>query len=348
MTTHPRTTDPRLGDTMLTHVQDLGFRAGEFSAKPIPDAEIARVLSILKDFYGADADSSSLVPHGRKAELRAAIAGAAPSLARLAADLRAALEADHSGVLVPRLGLGHRDLDTRRFVLYALSLCMGSPTATDKVDRKVVWDIKLRPEKVRDGSVSTFSEHADEADFHTDTQYFPNPERYMLLYVVVPAACGGGRSTLRDVRCVKDALARSEEGRWALDLLSRQELPFRIPATFITTGSRDAVEVTFATIFGDRPSIRFRTDTLKRGLAAFPDRDTPEVRRALAILQAELEDESPRLDTFLEADALLAVNNHEVLHGRSAFRDPDRHVLRIRIDDGAPQNKARMLLRQDS
>ena len=329
---------------MLTHVQDLGFRAGIFSAQPIPEPEIARVLSILKDFYGAEADPSALVPHGREAELRAAIAEAAPALATLGAAIRDALEADHSGVLMPRIGLGHLGLDTRRFVLYALSLCMGSPTATDKIDRKVVWDIKPRPEKLRDGSVSTFSEHADEADFHTDTQYFPNPERYMLLYVVAPAACGGGRSTLRDARCVKDALARSEDGRWALDLLSRHALPFRIPATFTTTGRRESVEVTFATIFGERPSVRFRTDTLKKGLAAFPDYDTPDVRRALGILQAELDDGESRLETFLEADSLLAVNNHEVLHGRGAFRDPERHVLRIRIDDGAPQDGARLLL----
>lgn len=338
---------------MLTHLQDLGFRAGEFSARPIPEPEIGRVLSVLKAFYGPEADPSALVPPGqeeklREAELRAAIADAAPSLAALGTALRDALEADHSGVLVRRAGLGGLDLDTRRFVLYALSLCMGSPTATDKIDRKVVWDIKLRPEKVRDGSASTFSEHAYEADFHTDTQYFPNPERYMLLYVAVPAACGGGRSTLRDVRCVKDALARSEDGRWALDLLSRQELPFRIPATFTTTGRCDSVEVTFARIFGDRPSVRFRTDTLEMGLEAFPDYDTPDVRRALDILQAELEVEDRRLETFLEADALLAVNNHEVLHGRGAFEDPDRHVLRIRIDDGAPQDAARILLPQDS
>ena len=328
---------------MLKHVQDLGFRAGEFTVAPLSDAEAGRILDVLAARHGAETDAAPLVPDGREADLRGELTEAAPGLSALAEAIRDRLETSHSGVLIRRAHLGHRDLDTRRRLLYALAVCMGTPTATDRIDRKVVWDIKVRPEMVRTGSASTFSEHADEADFHTDTQYFPTPERYMLLYFARAAACGGGRSSLRDVRCVREALAASEEGRWALDLLSRRALPFRIPATFTSTGSRDAVEVTFATVFGERPSIRFRTDTLRRGLHACPEHDTPDVRRALAILQAELDNPARRLETFMESDSLLAINNHEALHGRGAFADPERHALRIRIDDGAPQDSARPL-----
>ncbi|WP_247879168.1 TauD/TfdA family dioxygenase [Azospirillum brasilense] len=263
--------------------------------------------------------------------MRGELAEAAPGLSALATAIRDRLETSHSGVLIRRAHLGRHDLDTRRRLLYALAVGIGAP----RIDRKVVWDIKLRPELVRSGGASTFSEHADEADFHTDTQYFPNPERYMLLYFAQAAACGGGRSSLRDARCVREALSGSDEGRWALDLLSRTALPFRIPATFTRTGS-----VTFATVFGDRPLIRFRTDTLRRGLAARPEHNTPDVRRALAILRAELDNPARRLETFMESDSLLAMNNHEALHGRGAFADPDRHALRIRIDDGAPQDGA--------
>ncbi|WP_145673263.1 TauD/TfdA family dioxygenase [Azospirillum brasilense] len=328
------------GATMLTHVHDLGFRTGEFTVEPMPDAETARVLAILAARHGAESDAAALVPDGSEAELRGELAEAAPGLSALATAIRDRLESSHSGVLIRRAHLGRHDLDTRRRLLYALAVGIGAPTATDRIDRKVVWDIKLRPELVRSGAASTFSEHADEADFHTDTQYFPTPERYMLLYFARAAACGGGRSSLRDARCVRAALAGSDEGRWALDLLSQTALPFRIPATFTRTGSRDAVEVTFATVFGDRPLIRFRTDTLRRGLAARPEHDTPEIRRALAILQAELDNPARRLETFMESDSLLAMNNHEALHGRGAFADPDRHALRIRIDDGAPQDSA--------
>ena len=67
----------------------------------------------------------------------------------------------------------------------------GWPTPTDRVNRQIIWDIKKRD--LPAGQVSTFSENADEAKLHTDTQYFPNPERYTLLYVVRPAEDGGSR-----------------------------------------------------------------------------------------------------------------------------------------------------------
>lgn len=328
---------------MLHHVSDIGFRAGTFTVDPIPAGEIAAIRAVLADFHGSYVDSAALVPHEREDELRAALAESAPGVATLAAALRRTLDDSHSAILVPCLGLAVLDLDSRRFALYALALGIGSPTATDKIDRKVVWDIKARPEMLRAGTASTFSEHASEADFHTDTQYFPEPERYMLLYFIRPADCGGGRSSVRDAACIRDRLAATEEGRWALDLLSERELPFRIPATFTTTGRRDAVEVTFARVFGDRPRIRFRTDTLKRGLSAFPEHDTADVRRALTTLQAELDDPGPRLEHSFEADGAIFLNNHESVHGRGAFTDLERHALRIRIADAAPQDPARVV-----
>jgi hypothetical protein len=34
---------------------------------------------------------------------------------------------------------------------------------------------------------------------------------------------------------------------------------------------------------------------------------------------------------FMPRDALVVMNNHEGLHARTAFQDPDRHLLRIRL-----------------
>ncbi len=318
---------------MLTYVRDLGFRIGEFSMKPISAQEIADILSTLEKHYGTVTDPSVLVPREDEAEIRHAIKRAAPGVAAVAGKLKNMLESDYSAILIPKTWLSHLDLGPRSFVLFALTLCMGSPTATDRIEKRVVWDVKARGDTMKPGYLPTFSEHSYEAELHTDTQYFQNPERYMLLYFVVPSACGGGRSKIRDVSCVKRQLSLSENGRWALEFLSRQELPFRIPSTFTTTGSHDAVEVTFAKIFDRRPSIRFRADTLERGLEAYPLYDTPEVRKALSILSAELDETSLLYDQYLDADNLLIVNNHEALHGRGEFTDHRRHALRIRIDE---------------
>jgi len=54
----------------------------------------------------------------------------------------------------------------------------GNPTATDQ--KQVIWDVKARQ---RDSAYfSTFSETDGEAAYHTDTQYFPEPEPIFLLY----------------------------------------------------------------------------------------------------------------------------------------------------------------------
>ncbi len=330
---------------MLTHVQEIGFRTGQLVVAPIPDQEISAILAAIAKFYGPDVTPATLVPLDDEAELRDALRDASPSIVTIAGTFRTALESDYSGIVIPRIWLDHLDVARRSLVLFALTLCLGRPTATDRIERRIVWDIKARGAALKAGHVPTFSEHAYEADLHTDTQYFPEPERYLLLYFVKPAACGGGVSQLRDMRCLKSQLERTEEGCWALDVLSRQELPFRIPTTFTATASPDTVEVTFARIFGDRPGIRFRTDTLERGLAAFPEYDTPEIRKALTILQAEVDNQTLRLDAYMEADSVLVINNHEVLHGRGAFTDHGRHALRIRIADDIAQDETRVVLK---
>ena len=330
---------------MLSHIEDLGVRTGQFAVEPLSDAEVAAVVAVTEQFYGPGATAAQLVPHEREADLRMALADAAPRLAELGQRLRALLESDYSGVVIPRFHLAHLDLDRRAMVLLALTLGLGRPTPTDRVERRIVWDVKSRTDTLGAGHVPTFSEHAYEADLHTDTQYFAQPERYLLLYFVKPAACGGGVSQLRDAGCLKARLAGTEDGRWALDLLSRQELPFRIPTTFTATRSPDTVEVTFARMFGTRPAIRFRTDTLARGLAVCPEYDTPELRKALAIVQAEVENLELRLDRYLDADSVLVVNNHETLHGRGEFSDHDRHAWRIRIADDVEQDSTRTLLK---
>lgn len=251
---------------MLTHVQSLGYRAAEFSIPPLPEPEKTQILGTLQHFLG-EVTQSAFVPQENESELQGALREASPALTRLGERLREKLDTDYSIILVSRTWIDHLDLDTRAALLFTLSMAMGSPTPTDQVNRKVVWDIRALGNKMRAGHVPTFSEHAHEAALHTDTQYYEAPERFMLLYYNQPASCGGGRSFCRDISCVKQELSKTEQGRWALDVLQREKLPFRIPMTFTKDGSQDAEEVTFARILGDRPHILLIGDTDAESMA---------------------------------------------------------------------------------
>jgi alpha-ketoglutarate-dependent taurine dioxygenase len=331
---------------MMSHVQDLAFRVGEFSLPEIPAADVTSVLGCLARHYGSASDPAALVPKNNEDEIRADIRKIVPAVAAVGDDIFHALQTNYSAVVINKANLDRFDVKTNSFLLLAMSLAMGTPTPTDKIMKRIVWDVKAR--KLPPGYVSTFSENDSEADLHTDTQYFPRPERFTLLYFVHAARCGGGVSMLRDVGCVKRQLATTPEGRWAIDFLSQQELPFRIPTTYTTTGRQGTLEATFATVLGDHPQIRYRTDTLEAGLQAFPEYDTPATRRALGALKSVLNDQSMMFREHLGDDSLLVTNNHVGLHGRTAFEDQERHVIRIRIADGSENAvKARVVLESD-
>jgi alpha-ketoglutarate-dependent taurine dioxygenase len=331
---------------MMRHLQDLAPRIGEFSVTPFTDREAVAALAILKSRYGSDTDPARLVPRDDEAEIREDLFDVAPRLVGLGSQIARALQTDFSAVVIPKMHLADRSVETASFLLLAMSLAMGTPTPTDKLMKRIVWDVKARD--LPPGYVSTFSENACEADLHTDTQYFPRPERFTLLYFSRAARCGGGVSMLRDGGCIKRQLAETAEGRDAIAFLSHQELPFRIPTTYTTTGRQGTVEATFATVFSDHPAIRYRTDTLEAGLAAFPEYDTPQTRGALARLRDVLNDQGRMYRALLPDDSLLVTNNHTGLHGRTDFHDRGRHVLRIRIADGSEHRvKARVLLESD-
>ncbi|WP_417782613.1 TauD/TfdA family dioxygenase [Terasakiella pusilla] len=317
---------------MLTHTQDLGYRAAQYAITPLSKKERDNTLAALKHHYGSTAQSA-FIPKNNEEAIRIDLAQAAPSLKRLGEDLREKLDRDHSLIMLSRTWIDDLDTDQRAALLFSLALQMGSPTPTDQVDKKVVWDIRALGDKMKSGHVPTFSEHADEACLHTDTQYYPAPERFMLLYYNHPAACGGGLSYCRDISCIKDEMAKTADGRWALNILETTDLPFRIPTTFTSDKAQDTCEVTFAPILSQTPHVRYRKDTLERGFALHPEYKTADVEKALSLFTQELNRADKNVSAFVQRDQLLAINNHECLHGRSEFKDIQRHAFRIRIQD---------------
>jgi alpha-ketoglutarate-dependent taurine dioxygenase len=228
-------------------------------------------------------------------------------------------------VFVPEVGLAGFDTNTRALLAYAVSICMGNPTATDR--QRVIWDVKSRP--THSTYFSTFSETDQEAAYHTDAQYYPAPESFFLLYCMEAARCGGGMSSVCDARALRGEI--DAKHRWVADVLSQRSLPFRVPTAFLTVDNPEAIQATLAPVFANSPLIRYRRDTLAEGLLHFPEYGDADTHRALDAFERILRETKHSADFFMPRDGLVVMNNHSGLHARTAFQDPDRHLLRIRL-----------------
>lgn len=261
-------------------------------------------------------------------QLRDDLRSVAPSLASFVDYVMASLAASGCGVYVHELGLAGFDNERRARLLYALSACIDEPSPTNAQGGQVVWDVALR--RTDAGYFATFSEHDGEAAFHTDTQYYPIPDRWFALYVMAPAQCGGGLSVMCDGEAVRTDLGRAST-RWALQLLEERKLPFRVPSAFATDPRPGLVQATLAPVFSTLPGVRYRRDTLINGWLHFPEYRDDDIERAVLTLEEELAHTTHAVRFGMPRDSLLLADNHRALHARTAFADPHRHLLRIRM-----------------
>lgn len=314
--------------TSISHIGKIAFAKAAIDWNP----DLNTIVEILsKHFDGFN--NNGFYAHPNEVQLRTELARV-PTLAHLTEGLQG-LHAH--GVVLHDLGLAGEPEDRRNAALYAITLMLGYPTSTDQRTGRVAWDVRARPVEEIDGRFTTFSERIGSADMHTDSSFYPMPEEQFILYVVNAARCDGGHSLLVDGEDIYQALQRTEEGRKAFDLLSTTPMPFRVPAIYAAGDSN--VEVHVAPVFGPpkRPGTRFtmrwRYDSIKKGLDARPDLDTPELRAALAVMNDAAEHGAERFKDQLPTDTLMLADNHHMLHGRTTYTDERRHLVRIRISD---------------
>jgi hypothetical protein len=293
--------------------------------------ESAEVAATLAEHYGPGVTGFALSPPAVPAELRAKLRAAAPGLTSLTDRIQAEFDNGACGIFVSRLGLADLEVDERRKSVFALAALLGNVTETEPVDHRVVWDVRPQVEELR--KFSHFSESDREAQYHTDSTIVPVPERYFLLYAVQQAECGGGLSTLRDGRVVREQLQATEEGRIALRVLTDTPLPLRIPRAFRKKyGYKTKGGYTLVPIFAELPMWRWRRDKIEQGLVNNPEYATPEVRSALSTVDALLA-EPGGVTQPLPTDGLVIIDNHVSFHGRTSFTDARRHLLRIRFTE---------------
>ena len=237
------------------------------------------------NFFYQEPVPAGFFPHFNELTLRSAVLSAVPELVEIQEQIQELWDSGVHVLILDELGLKSLPERTRNINLYALALTAGYPTPSGPHRTTLLWDVKPRPVPAfRD---PTYSEHKNEAFFHTDSQYFPNPETYQFLYAIHAANCGGGTSLFCTASSLRESLLKTSEGRDAYEVLSNYDFPFRYYdpyyAPFMVPEYPNRQNVILAPIFSSKPEIRFRKDVIEQGFAALPELDTPDARKSLGV-----------------------------------------------------------------
>jgi alpha-ketoglutarate-dependent taurine dioxygenase len=235
---------------------------------------------------------------------------------------------DRKGFLLARnLALPREPGPALDAVFLAVAASVGTPVSHTIDGSAYIWDITP---KTAGSRVPTYSEHNGEAPLHTDSSYRKLPENYIANLMIRPAGDGGGTTTLLDGRIVIDEMARSAEGRACLEVLATTLFPILVPTVFRTQAHAD-IEMIHASVLSTKPLLRFRIDSMLDAIKHSGADAGTKARYLNYFFRVACESESLLRLRLLERD-MLFLNNHLVMHGRTAFTDIRRLMKRIRMD----------------
>ncbi len=229
--------------------------------------------------------------------------------------------------------LTNLDLEVQKFLYLALCATIGRPTETDKIDRRVVWEVQAK-DGVSQKTGMTISENHYFGKLHTDSSYRGHgrePEKYVALLCVKPAQDGGGGTLLVDAREFVRDLASTPEGAAAVNFLRQNPFPFATPIVFSANRDSNLQNIVYSKILGDSYFMRYRHDSIVTGILQDSPPEADAMTHWLGVFDRHLSN-YPTSDYFLSNGDLLLLDNHEVFHGRTAFSDFSRLLLRIRMD----------------
>lgn len=234
---------------------------------------------------------------------------------------------DPGYVVVRGFDMGSARLNEATNFLLELGQILGTPISHDE-SGSLIWDIKASG---RTGAkVPTFSEHADEAFLHTDSQYRQTPEDIFALYCLQPAADGGGVSLLMTYRDLMDEINATPERAALVPYLETELYPFAVPTAF-KLNPDGPPEYVYSPILEGNGKLRFRVDTLVSALADGVGNLSAKALEAFEMVKDVLETSDKVRSFDLETGDLFFLNNRRTLHGRTSFSDINRHLLRIRL-----------------
>ena len=288
----------------------------------VPSGAVAKIRRTLAAYQTFD-DAVQFFPFHEfvQAEL--------PELERLGASVLSKLKTASRFVIIKDLPFVSFELPVCKFLVLALTMCLGRPRPTYEYSNRLVWEVRPVAD-LPPGHVPTVTEHAREAEPHTDSSFKKHPERYVALFAVRPAR-SGGLSTIVDGQTLLKELKKHAEGGACWSILSSERFLFRRPTTFTPSQREDVAVWIEVPVISERPLIRYRYDVIERGFECEAGADTRERRQAIKVFR-DLLIKVPKETVGLQAGDLLMVDNHEILHGRTAFEDEKRLLLRVRID----------------
>lgn len=210
-----------------------------------------------------------------------------------------------------------------------LSFCktFGEPIPHNHSPDSLVWDIKFNADS--DSKIITHSERSAEAELHTDSAFSSQPEDMFCLLVVKKAECGGGESLLLTTERLLEAMRKHPDCERHEQVLRNKDFPFLIPTIFRKDLTAE-LEYNVGPIL-DGEEIRYRSDMIQRCIEVAPHLFDAEMIEALNFLKGVVDNCESTSKVTLQTGDLLILNNKSLLHGRTAFEDESRHLMRVRL-----------------
>ena len=231
-----------------------------------------------------------------------------------------------TGYVILRDFCDANDLNKKKAHFLTFCESLGEPITHNHNSGSIIWDIKSNTSQ---REYKTFSDHNDEALLHTDSAFSAEPEDVFALFVSRSARCGGGISTLMHYDKVLKLIHSHPDGADIERILRSSVFPFAVPDVF-KKNVDNTFEYNIGPILYDH-FIRYRSDSIRKCVEYKPSLLNHEQLRAIDLLDSFIHDPIHAEQIFLNDNDLIVIDNKRVLHGRTAFDDSERHVLRIRL-----------------
>lgn len=212
--------------------------------------------------------------------------------------------------------------------LLTLAENIGKPISHDE-ENSLVWHIK-KNENLNQ-TVPTYSEHSNEAFLHTDSQYREDPEHIFALLMLKKADCGGGASMLMTYDDLMTELNTTPSRKRLSKVLADESYPFVVPTAF-KRNLDEKREYVYSPILEKHEKLRFRSDTLKIALEDKNNMVSKQALEAYEMMLGLLSSSKLVRRFHLQPRDIIFINNRTCLHGRSIFKDSNRHLLRVRLN----------------
>jgi alpha-ketoglutarate-dependent taurine dioxygenase len=255
---------------------------------------------------------------------------ALPACAEVMAQMRAKLVDGPGFAVLDRIPVEQYRREESQAIGWVLANLIGRIVA-QKRDGTRLYDVRDTGKAVAHGVRRSITNL--EQEFHTDGGWLPLTPSFIGLYCLQPAA-EGGMSRCASLVTVHQALRGDPE------LLARLHEPFwwdrqAEHAEGDAPHSREPIYWKA----GGRIFARYYDDYVRQGYALAGEPLDRAGAAALEAMREVIEAEENWIELHLERGQFLYVNNRQIAHSRTAFRDDDakRHLMRFwNRDEGSP------------